>query len=92
MTRQRHLNNEELAVETDIAPNKIRAWIRSGKFKIYDYPNLADNCDLCRAPIRSGKLCYSCTTRIKDDVEKVYQQERLMRERLRQANAYISRK
>ncbi|WP_308637403.1 hypothetical protein [Paenibacillus silvisoli] len=68
LKRNRKLTNEQLAEQSEVSEQRIRAYIRKGKLKLYDYPNLTDECDLCAGPIRQGKLCVSCTTRIKGDI------------------------
>jgi len=68
MIRNRHFNNEEAAAAAGVPVEKIRAWIRSGKFRITEYPNLADECDLCKKPTRKGHLCAECTTRLRSDI------------------------
>lgn len=88
LKRNRFLTTEELAERTDIPVMRIRSWIRSGKLMLFDYPNLADACDLCSAPIRKGKLCHHCATRIRTDIQREFEQERLMKERLKAAHAY----
>lgn len=92
LRNNRKLSTEELAERVSEKPEKIRAWIRKGKLKIYDYPNLADECDLCQAPIRKGKLCQSCSMRIKGEVANVYEQERLMQERKRRENSFLNKR
>ncbi|MEK0312360.1 hypothetical protein [Cohnella sp. 56] len=88
----RKLTTEELAERVSERPEKIRAWIRKGKLKVYDYPNLADACDLCQAPIRKGKLCQNCSTRIRGEVQHAYEQDRLMQERKRRDNSYLNKR
>ncbi|MDI4648631.1 hypothetical protein [Cohnella hashimotonis] len=88
----RKLTTEELAERVGERPELIRAWIRKGKLKVYDYPNLADACDLCQAPIRKGKLCPDCSLRIKSEVAHVYEQERLMQERKRRENSFLNKR
>lgn len=79
LKRNRHLTTEELAEATSIPPESIRSWIRAGRIRLYDYPNLADSCDMCGGPIRKGKLCVSCTTKLEDDIARMNEQDRLMR-------------
>jgi len=87
----RRLNNTEVAELTGIRPERIRSWIRKGKIKLYDYPNLADQCDLCAEPIRKGKLCVSCAMRIRSDVEREFERERQQKEKNR-VNSYYFKK
>lgn len=91
LRRNRHLTNEQLASAIDVTLQKVRGWIRKGTIRLYDYPNLFDFCDSCDSPIRSGKLCFRCTSRIKGEIAHTLEQERLMRERLR-SQTFISRK
>ncbi|WP_217595273.1 hypothetical protein [Cohnella sp. GbtcB17] len=88
----RKLTTEELAERVEERPELIRSWIRRGKLKLYDYPNLTDACDLCEAPIRKGKLCQSCSMRIQSEVAHVYEQERLMQERKRRENIFLNKR
>ncbi len=92
LRRNRFLNNEQVAEITSIPAERIRGWIRKGKIKLYDYPNLADSCDLCGEPTRSGKLCVKCSSRIQSDIVRVFEQERLMKERNRATHSYISKR
>lgn len=69
LKRNRHLTNEQLAEMSAVPAGKIRALIRKGKLKLFDYPNLVDECDLCSAPIRQGKLCLDCTVRIQGEIK-----------------------
>ncbi|MBB6635212.1 homeobox domain-containing protein [Cohnella thailandensis] len=92
LRRNRYLNNEQLSEQTSIPLRQIKAWIRNGRLKLYDYPNLSDSCDLCSGPIRSGKLCVSCSTRIQTAVAHEYEQDRLMKERTKSAHSYFSRR
>ncbi|RED65826.1 hypothetical protein DFP95_101318 [Cohnella lupini] len=91
LLRNRFANTDETAAATMLPPEKIRSWIRQGKIKLFDYPNLSDECDLCRAAIRRGHICGACTIRINDDLTRTLERERVMKERLRVANSYISK-
>ncbi|MBO9596264.1 MAG: hypothetical protein J7559_00345 [Cohnella sp.] len=90
LLRNRHMTNEELSEASSVPMDRIRVFIRSGKLKLYDYPKLADECDRCRKPIRSGTMCLACKTKIQDDIAYALEQERLLKERIRQ-NTYIAR-
>ncbi|WEK52955.1 MAG: hypothetical protein P0Y55_10125 [Candidatus Cohnella colombiensis] len=90
LLRNRQLSNAELSSKVAIPEDKIRYLIRSGKLRLHDYPNLADSCDNCEAPIRKGTLCLSCSTKIQNDIEYAIEQDRLLKERIK-ANTYISR-
>ncbi|MFC5403089.1 hypothetical protein [Cohnella soli] len=91
LMRNRMATNEQLAEAASISLRKLRSWIRTGRLNIFHYPNLADECDLCSSPIRKGHLCLSCSSKINDDIERVFDRERVQKERLRSANSYIFR-
>jgi len=89
LLHNRFATTEELADATELTPNKIRTWIRKGKLSILNYPNLADRCDLCLAPIRRGHLCVPCSMRINEDIQRTLERDRVSKERLRSAHSYI---
>lgn len=90
LMRNRHLNLDELVEAIEIPRVRILAWIRSGKIKLFDYPNLADECNVCEGPIRRGTLCTKCTIKIQNDIAHALEQERLLKERIK-AHTYIAR-
>lgn len=90
MVRNRLYDNAQAAQATDIPEEKIRAWIRGGKFRIAEFPNLADQCDLCKAPTRRGHLCIDCTSRINADISATLDRERASKGQ--GVSAYISRR
>lgn len=91
LLRNRFATTEQTAEATSLPVSQLRSWIRQGKIRIYEYPNLTDQCDFCSESIRSGNLCYNCSNKIKDDLALVLERERAMKERLRAANNYISK-
>lgn len=80
LRRNRQLSNEQLAEVTSITVSRIHSLIRRGKLKLYDYPNLADACDLCEAPVRQGKLCAKCVSRLRGDIAKDLEQRNQKKE------------
>jgi len=90
MVRNRLFDNAQAAQATAIPEEKIRVWIRSGKFRIVEFPNLADQCDLCKAPTRQGHLCVDCTSRINADIATTLERERASKGS--GVNSYISKR
>lgn len=90
LMRNRHMTNEQLGEVSGVPEDRLRALIRGGKLKLFDYPKLTDYCDRCQAPIRKGTICLACSTKIQDDIEYALEQERLLKERIRQ-NTYIAK-
>lgn len=91
LRRNRKLTNEELSEASGVPLDKLYGYIRSGKLRMFDYPNLADKCDRCGSAIRKGTMCTACTSRIREDIAHALKQEQLMKERMR-ANIYMSKK
>ncbi|WP_372663141.1 hypothetical protein [Cohnella sp.] len=91
LLRNRLATTEQTAEAVSLPPQQIRSWIRQGRIRVYEYPNLTDQCDLCSSSIRSGHLCYSCSNKIKDDITIALERERAMKERLRNASNYIAK-
>ncbi|WP_156922204.1 hypothetical protein [Cohnella thermotolerans] len=92
LRRNRFLNNDEVAELAAIPKEKLRTWIRKGRIKLYDYPNLADSCDLCGEPTRQGKLCVDCSTRIRADIRQAFEADRRKKERAQTVHSYFSRR
>lgn len=90
LSRSRLLTTEQVAEASGIPEDQIRGLIRAGKLRLFDYPNLADACDRCGAPIRKGTMCLPCVTKIQDEIEHAIEQDRLFKERM-QRQTYISR-
>jgi hypothetical protein len=90
LVRNRQLNIDELAQSANIPRKKILSFIRKGKIRLFDYPNLADECDVCAGPIRRGTMCNKCAIRIQDEIAHELEQERLMKERNR-VSSYFSK-
>jgi hypothetical protein len=90
LIRNRQMNIDELAQAAEIPRKKILSFIRKGKIRLFDYPNLADECDVCASPIRKGTMCHKCSIRIQDEIAHELEQERLMKERIR-VSSYFSK-
>jgi type IV pilus biogenesis protein CpaD/CtpE len=88
LIRNRQLNIDELAHKAEIPREKILSFIRKGKIKLFEYPNLADECDVCASPIRRGTMCTKCATRIQNEIAHELEQERLMKERIKTSNYF----
>ena len=75
LRRDRKADNDRLSGGTGLPPKRIIQFIMDRRLSLYDYPNLCYYCELCRTPIRSEKLCYSCRTRISEDISKMQEEE-----------------
>jgi hypothetical protein len=81
MSLNRTAGMEELSASTAIPIKAIQSLIRQGKISVGLYKNLYDACDSCEGPTRSGNLCTSCRTRLKNDIQHMFDSEQSMKER-----------
>ncbi|MBM7566733.1 hypothetical protein JOC55_003685 [Paenibacillus sacheonensis] len=70
LRRNRFMTNEQAGEAAVVPVPRIRSLIRRNRLKLYEYPNLADACDLCGEATRQGKLCGACLKRIKGEIEQ----------------------
>jgi flagellar operon protein (TIGR03826 family) len=57
-------------------------FIRTGRLKVTQFPNLGYPCDKCETIIRTGKICEPCALKIKKELEQ-HEQEQSFKEELR---------
>lgn len=69
---------EAVGVEEEL----LLKFIRTGRLKVTQFPNLGYPCDKCGTIIRAGILCEPCALEIKKDLEQ-HEQEEAFREDLR---------
>lgn len=75
MKRNRKATMEEVCQITGVDSSQIIRFIQEGRIPMSDFVNLTYPCDTCGTPIREHKLCISCRSRIKRDIEKMIENE-----------------
>ncbi len=50
----------EVAEACDVEPSQIRQWLREDRLEVTEDSAMFLNCEICGAPIRSGKYCDKC--------------------------------
>ncbi|GLB60201.1 TIGR03826 family flagellar region protein [Cytobacillus sp. NCCP-133] len=55
---------------TDIEEELILKFIRNGKLKLAQFPNLSYPCEKCGRGIREGKICVKCAGELKKDLQQ----------------------
>ncbi len=50
----------EVAEACDVEPAQIRQWLKEDRLEVTEDSAVFLNCELCGAPIRSGKYCERC--------------------------------
>lgn len=54
---------------TGVEETLLLKFIKTGRLKVTQFPNLGYPCDKCGTIIREGKLCETCATELRKDLE-----------------------
>ena len=82
---------QEIVDATEVEDELIMKWIRNGKLRVSDFPNLGYPCDKCGTLIQKGSICSDCSTGLKKDLLKVEEEKRRIQElRKRDKATYLS--
>ncbi|WP_246942755.1 TIGR03826 family flagellar region protein [Bacillus pinisoli] len=72
----------EVAEATDVEETLVIKWIRTGKLKLAQFPNLGYPCEKCKTLIRQGKICDQCAKGLQQDLKHLQEEEdRLKKEK-----------
>ncbi|RSK28627.1 hypothetical protein EJF36_18120 [Bacillus sp. HMF5848] len=70
----------DVVEDTGVPETKIYKFIKTGRIKLAQFPNLGYPCQKCGTLIREGKLCNNCKGDLQGQLEEL-QKEREIRER-----------
>lgn len=59
---------------TGVEEDLIMKFIRKGRIRLVNFPNLGYPCEKCGKPIQRGRLCERCTKEFKNELE-IFEQE-----------------
>jgi flagellar operon protein (TIGR03826 family) len=65
---------------TGVDEDLILKFIRTGKLKLAQFPNLGYPCEKCGVSIREGKVCMSCAVELRKDLQQFTAEEERRRE------------
>ena len=76
---------------TSVDEDLLLKFIKTGRLKITQFPNLGYPCDRCGTIIRTGKLCDSCASKLREALE-IHDKEEDRKEELRkrEKGTYLS--
>ena len=76
---------------TSVDEDLLLKFIKTGRLKITQFPNLGYPCDSCGTIIRTGKLCDSCASKLREALE-IHEKEEDRKEELRkrEKGTYLS--
>ena len=77
---------------TSVDEDLLLKFIKTGRLKITQFPNLGYPCDKCGTIIRTGKLCDSCASKLREALE-IHEKEEERKEelRMREKGTYFSK-
>lgn len=70
----------QVVMETGVEERLIIKFVRTGKLRISQFPNLGIPCEKCGANIKSGKLCGKCTNSLVTDLQAFENEEKRLTE------------
>jgi flagellar operon protein (TIGR03826 family) len=76
---------------TGVKESLLMKFIKSGRLKLAQFPNLGYPCDRCGKLIREGRLCANCSKDLNKQLEMV-QKEEEMKKRRHVENVYYTKK
>ena len=84
---------EQIVEATDVPEELLLKFIKSGRIQVKQFPNLGYPCDKCGVIIQTGKLCESCATELRKEID-LHEKEEQRKEELRKQNqrTYLSKK
>lgn len=68
---------------TEVEEDLILKFIKTGRLKLTQFPNLGYPCDQCGKIIQKGKLCNSCAEKLRKELEIFQAEEERKKELLR---------
>jgi flagellar operon protein (TIGR03826 family) len=66
---------------TGIKESLLIKFIKSGRLKLAQFPNLGYPCDRCGTLIREGRLCINCSTHLNKQLEMLQKEEEMKKRR-----------
>ncbi|WP_071460830.1 TIGR03826 family flagellar region protein [Bacillus massilinigeriensis] len=76
---------------TGVKESLILKFVKAGRLRTTQFPNLGYPCDKCGGIIREGRLCASCTSELKEELER-YNKEEKRKQQLQRNQTFLSKK
>ncbi|WP_108668999.1 TIGR03826 family flagellar region protein [Peribacillus acanthi] len=70
---------------TGVTEDLIVKFIKAGRLKLAQFPNLGYSCEKCGTTIRDGKLCGACATQLKSQLS-TFEKEELRKRDIQERN------
>lgn len=82
----------QVVEKTGVEEKQILKWIRSGRLRVINFPNLQYPCENCGRPIKSGRFCDRCRKGFKVELERFERERKRRLERIDTYYAYEAEK
>lgn len=85
---------EQVVEETGVEEELIIKFIKTGKLRISQFPNLGIPCEKCGTPTKNGKICDDCSVALKSELELFEKEQARLQdlsERERKATYYTKK-
>ena len=82
---------ETIVEKNDVTEELVYKWVRKGRLLVAHFPNLGYPCEHCGTLIQKGKLCNSCASRLKNDLERFENEQHRQEELLRKRTYYYKK-
>ncbi len=66
--------------DTGVDEQLLLKFIKTGRLKLAQYPNLGHKCERCSTVIREGKLCLNCTDQLRRQLDEFEHEEKRRQE------------
>ncbi|WP_445487925.1 TIGR03826 family flagellar region protein [Niallia sp. 03133] len=83
---------DEVVEATGVERSLIYKFIKKGRIKLAQFPNLGYPCAKCGTEIREGKLCSSCLGELQKGLKSLEAEEERKQELTRRQRTYFSEK
>lgn len=71
-----HSDIKKISEDTEVSTHQINQWIREERLELSKDSNITLKCERCGAPIRTGRFCNECKTKMASGLNNVFSDER----------------
>ena len=83
---------QQVVEATGVSEELLLKFIKNGRIQVKQFPNLGYPCDKCGSIIQTGKLCGSCATELRKEIDLHEKEEQRKEELLKQTQrTYLSK-
>ncbi|HHY74195.1 MAG TPA: hypothetical protein GX497_13430 [Bacillus bacterium] len=83
----------EIVEATGVPEDTIMRFVKEGRIRTTQFPNLGYRCESCGAMIQKGRLCINCTSTLESDLKQYMHEEerrRQLEEKEKKVRTYYS--